>query len=84
MAIQRINGPLYNAVVPVTTANSGGQILNPGGIIVGSAGASKVLAKTSEIGLDIPATQPVTLCVRRVSGTNATLSALVLAWKEEW
>tara|TARA_R110000796_G_scaffold3212_11_gene12310 strand:- start:743 stop:2032 length:1290 start_codon:yes stop_codon:yes gene_type:complete len=66
------------------TAITGGEILNPGGIIAASVGQQRALAAESSLALDIPTTQPVTLCVRRLTGTNASLSGLVVRWREEW
>jgi hypothetical protein len=66
------------------TAITGGQIISPGGIIGASAPNRSTISAQNALALVIPSNQPVTICVRRVTGTNATLNALVADWREEW
>jgi len=64
------------------TAVSGGQVLWEGLVDAAGAGAAASGSASREFDLEIPSTQPVTLCVRTVSGTG-TVSA-VLRVREEW
>jgi hypothetical protein len=66
------------------TAITGGEILSPGGILGASARNATVISGQTSLGVVIPALQPVTLCLRRVTGAAAALDALVLRWREEW
>jgi hypothetical protein len=66
------------------TAISGGEILNPGGVLAASSKQTVSLTAARALSLDIPQSQPVTLCVRTVTGTNASVDALVMHWREEW
>ena len=66
------------------TAISGGDIINPGGIVGASSKNSADIGAQSALGVDVPENYPVTLCVRRISGTNATVEGCVLRWREEW
>lgn len=64
------------------TGVSGGQVLWEGLVDAAGAGATANGAQTREFDLEIPSTQPITLCARTVSGT-ATISS-VLRVREEW
>lgn len=66
------------------TAISGGQIIYPGGIAPASSNSNRSLSSLDGLDLDLPADQPVTLCVRRVTGTNGGVTGAVLRWREEW
>lgn len=66
------------------TAISGGELIYEG--LVNTSGAGGTASGGIDINsllLDIPADKPVSLCVRRIAGTNATVSAVV-RWTEEW
>lgn len=66
------------------SAVSGGELLYEG-LVAASGSGNTSKGSSSETGLyiDIPSVQPITLCIRRVSGTGATVSS-VLRWREEW
>ena len=66
------------------TAITGGEILNPGGILAASSKQTVSLTAARALALDIPQSQPVTLCARTVTGTNASVDALVMHWRAEW
>jgi hypothetical protein len=66
------------------TAITGGQVINAGGIISASVGNSVSISTALWDGLDIPNGQPVTLCVRKLSGVSGTVDGLTLRWREEW
>lgn len=66
------------------TAITGGEVLNAGGIIVATTNQAKILGQAIGLGVEIPGTQIVTLCVRRISGTAGTVDGAVLRWAEEW
>lgn len=65
------------------TAVSGGHLVYESLISVSGGGAfARGSGSASELYLDIPAVQPVTLCIRTISG-SATASS-ILRWREEW
>lgn len=70
-----------------TTASAilGGELIYQG--LISSTGAGVAAAGSlveNGLRIDIPDTQPVTLCVRRVSGTGGTATGSVVRWSEEW
>jgi hypothetical protein len=66
------------------TAITGGQLLQPGGIFTANVGNSSLVSTVPSLSLAIPLLQPVTLCVRRITGTAGSLDGLVMRWREEW
>lgn len=65
------------------TAVTNGELLWEGLVFGGSGGNARGAGSVGLLDFDFIGQQPVTLCVRRVSSTNATASA-VLRVKEEW
>lgn len=66
------------------TAISGGVVIYEG--LLGTTGTGNTSSggeNREGIGTEIPSDYPVTLCARVISGSNATVSA-VLRWSEEW
>lgn len=63
------------------TAISGGELLYTG-LASGNTGFLTSRSILQDLNFDIPALQPVTLCVRSVSGTVS--GSAVLRWREEW
>jgi hypothetical protein len=66
------------------TAITGGELLQPGGIFTANIGNSTIVSTAPSLSLAIPLLQPVTLCVRRITGTAGSLDGLVMRWREEW
>jgi len=65
------------------TAITGGQLIDGGLVGTGGSGGNRSGLASLSSTLYVASTQPVTLCVRRLTGTNATVTA-VLKWAEQW
>lgn len=66
------------------SAISGGELLYQGLIDASGAGASSSGSSSTDLlRFAIPEEQPVSVAVRRITGTGATVSC-VLRWREEW
>lgn len=64
------------------TAVSNGELLYQG-LIAAGGGSRSELGGITNLPISVPAAQPITLCVRRVSGSNATVD-VVFQLIEEW
>ena len=70
------------ADISATATDGAGEVLDQG-IIAGGAGRAEILSSVERLDFDLIAQQPVTVAVRRFSGTGATVS-VNLAMREEW